>query len=149
MDLPEPILVRETLHSLLGEERYRKFVACVNGRCDSMQRLFYWQEQMWAKVEEEMGIQVGDYQDIASFFRVCHVHGVDLQRDVVRIIYGTFQQVPQGYIAFEAANFPMANEEVRGPCWEEPAKHREVLFCSACREAKNEWREMRKRFGAG
>ena len=149
MDLPDPILVRETLHSLFGEERYRKFVACVNQHCASKQRLFYWQEQIWAKVEEELGIQVGDHQDIASFFRVCHVHGVELQRDRVRIIYGTFRPVPQGYLDFEAANFPMANDETRGPCWVEPETDREVLFCTACREAKSEWRERRQRFGAG
>lgn len=149
MDLPEPVLVRETLHSLFGEERYRKFVSRVNQCCDDKQRLFYWQEQMWAKVEEKLGLQVGDYQDIASFFRVCHVHGVALQRDMVRIIYGSFQPVPQGYLDHEAANFPMANDEARGPCWEETAKHREVLFCTACRESKIAWRERREGFGAG
>jgi len=144
MNLPEPNLVRETLWSLYGEERYCKFVDYINSRCDDRGRLLYWQEQLWAGVEEKLGIHIGDYRDIAALFRVCHVHGVELQRETLPIIYGYFKPLPQGYIKFEAAHFPLANDEARGPDWEEAAKEREVLFCTACRQAKEEWRARRR-----
>lgn len=75
----------------------------------------------------------------------CSVHDVLLQRDSVRILYGSPQEPRKGYFRdrFKAAqqSFPYSNQSVEGGCAVSPEfpTHKPVIFCPQCRAAENEW----------
>jgi hypothetical protein len=133
-----PSIVREKLLSLVGEKEYRKFVAALNGRCNTKGRMFFWQETMWDSVQKQLGVHIEDFRTIQSFFQHCHVHGNDLEHDVVPIQYGTWKFSGK-FVEAQETLFPHANDVVYGPCCEEPPRAREVFFCRECRTAKKRW----------
>jgi hypothetical protein len=138
MQTIDPEVVREVMRSAFGDVRYKNFVAELNGRCQSKNRLFYWQETMWNQVQTTLGIHVTEFETISSLFRHCHVHGPELEKELVPVLYGT-RQFTGSYIEALEAFFPYANNVALGPCWHEPPTEREVFFCERCREEKAKW----------
>jgi hypothetical protein len=141
MNIPEPSAARQALLDVAGPEQYEKFLAELNGRCQSKQRLLYWQEVLWNRAQEQLGTQISDFQVIAALFRHCHVHGQDLEPQVVPVVYGT-RQLTGSYIEAMESSFPYANEVFLGPCWREAPTSREVFYCQACREATARWEAL-------
>ena len=70
----------------------------------------------------------------------CELHGVKLERDKVRIIYGLPMFNPE-YDEAERTLFPRAQTTWGGGCviTEESPEFAEVLYCPACRAAKQQW----------
>jgi len=141
MNIPEPSVARQALLGVAGREEYQRFVAELNGKCQFKGRLLYWQEVLWDRAQEQLGSHITDFQAISELFRHCHVHGQDLERQVVPVVYGT-RQYTGSYIEAKESSFPYANEVFLGPCWHEPPTSREVFYCSACREAKARWVQL-------
>lgn len=142
MSFPEPSIARQALLDVAGPAGYKRFLAELNGRCQSKKRLFYWQESLWDQVQARLGRQIADFETIAGLFRQCHVHTSELERQVVPVVYGTFQLTGSHIEAMEAS-FPYANEVFLGPCWHEPPTHREIFYCPDCRTAKQRWEALK------
>lgn len=141
MYILEPQLARQTMLAAFGQDRYKKFVAALNGRCQSKGRMFFWQDEMWEEVQKQLKVRISDFKVISELFRHCHVHGDDLEQELVRVVYGT-RKLTGAYIEAMESIFPYANEVYFGPCWKEPPNHREVFFCNGCREGKKRWQEL-------
>lgn len=137
----EAQLARETMLTSFGQDRYKKFVAAMNGRCQYKGRMFFWQEEMWNVVQKQLNVRISDFNIISGLFRHCHVHGDDLQQERVKVVYGT-RKMTGAYIEALESVFPYANEVYFGPCWQEPPSHQEVFFCEACREEKKRWQAL-------
>ena len=138
MQIPSAESARHALLEVAGPEQYRRFLLALNGRCQGQGRLYFWQEVLWQKVEQQLGLQAADFTYISAVFRYCHVHNQELQPQMVPIVYGTYQG-SGGYIEAKEQSFPYANEKFHGPCWQERPTKREVFFCQGCRESKSKW----------
>ncbi|WP_426341351.1 hypothetical protein ACN9MZ_06180 [Pseudoduganella sp. S-14] len=134
-------LARDTMLATFGPDRYMKFVVALNGRCQQKRRMFFWQDEMWNQVQEQLGVRINDFSTITGLFRFCHVHNEELRQELVPIGYGT-RQATGNYIEAMESKFPYANEVYFGPSWHEKPKHCEVYFCDACRAAKNLWQDQ-------
>ncbi len=141
MDELDAPLARYTMLVTFGPDRYKKFVADLNGRCQSNGRMFFWQEEMWKQVQAQLGVRITDFKTVTGLFRVCHVHNEDLQQELVPVVHGT-RQSTGSYIEAMEAMFPSSNEVLLGPCWQELPSHRQVFFCKACRVANKRWQEL-------
>lgn len=137
----EPGLARQALLDVAGPEQYKRFLAELNGRCQSKQRLFYWQETLWGHAQERLGVRIADFRTISALFRYCHVHGHELEPQMVPVVYGTWH-FTGSYIEAMETSFPYANEVFLGPCWHESPTSREVFYCPDCREAKARWKAL-------
>ena len=133
--------IRAALLTVAGRDKYRQFLVALNGPCQAKGRLYFWQELLWGKAQERLGIRVSNFKEVSALFRICHVHDVELQQDRVPVVYGTYQ-VTGSYIEAMEASFPYANDVFHGPCREEREKARQVLFCSLCRTEKKRWESL-------
>lgn len=69
----------------------------------------------------------------------CPVHGVALQSDRVRVIYGLLRAEP-AYAEASKARFPLARTFVPGGCVVDPRHtHETVDYCPECRKALQAW----------
>src|SRR5438270_12026926 len=75
-------VLRQTLSEFLGEDRYRKFIQQVFRRG----RLPYWQEQEWARFTAAHPEMAVDLASLKAALRVCHLHGDELQPDLVDVL---------------------------------------------------------------
>jgi len=132
---PSVEVIRTTLLSRFGKERYDKFVLTINSDGQYKKRLYFWQEEMWSAVQAELGLSIEDFEVIRAHFRLCHVHGDELRSDSVRIEYGTHTPAPREQVELAQRLFPYANTMAYGPCWVEKESRREVWFCPQCRAA--------------
>ena len=79
-------------------------------------------------------------QDFKAGKDRCEVHGVALERDKVKIVYGLIE-FKAGYIEAKRRLFPNSNTVYFGGCviTDDSPKYAEVLYCRRCREAETEW----------
>jgi hypothetical protein len=118
-----------------GNERATKFHMALHHDSLAKKRLYYWQERMLAEFCSKSEMAVPSFDETVITFSRCHLHGVALQEDEVPIQYGTRRPPSPEAVSHANSTYPFARLSVHGPCWVEPATHRRVLFCSACRSA--------------
>jgi hypothetical protein len=143
----EVAAVRQAFRSFVGDEPFRRFVRALNiGRQD---RLLYWQERLWqrfASAHPAMDLPAGS---IRWFFRFCEVHGCELERDVIPIVYGLFRFPPE-YIEAGDRQFPYARTVACiDDCFRDERTEMEVDYCPACRRAEASWGGRGRRRGRG
>ena len=70
---------------------------------------------------------------------ICAVHGIELQTDTVKIIYGLMQPMP----GYQREHYPHANTWSHGGCiiTDDSPKKAQVSYCPECRRAEAEWME--------
>lgn len=128
-------MLRQALSSFLGEGRYREFVRKSYRRG----RLLYWQEREWARFTAAHPEMAVDFASLQAALRVCHLHGDELQPDVVEVLDACVD-LSTSYVEVRNRLFPHAAlgpvstegrplEAVRGDVW----------FCPTCRKAAEDW----------
>lgn len=127
--------IRHAMRDAHGAETYRRFVVELLGSCQTRGRLRWWQEQLLAPVQAALGLEKVGFSEVTMMFRHCPVRWQDLQEDSVPIVYGTRKPASQEDLEVAGQQFPFAHERAYGPCWVEKATHRQVFFCTACRDA--------------
>jgi hypothetical protein len=128
----ETTRIRQTLLELAGPERYARFVIELNRRVDQGQRLLFWQEALWAQVEERLGLSPHDVDAIAAHLRNCPAHAVALQRESVAVVTG----LVRGPEEDAERLFPLANLAVVHGCADKPEAPVHVHYCPQCRDAR-------------
>jgi len=76
----------------------------------------------------------------------CVVHGIELNRDVVPIVYGLVR-LNSNEIRAREDLFPNARSSVSGGCIVEDESEMRVNYCSECRKAEAEWKHEHKNSG--
>jgi hypothetical protein len=137
--------IRAAFECELGSDRYREFLTKLHGTCEAKQRLLYWQNEAWEAFARRHNLSVSGFAEVSKLLRCCPLHQVELQRDVVPIVYGTQAPPSDPSIAKERLYFPYANEVAYGSCREEDQKEREIFFCSECRRGKSAASSRRRR----
>lgn len=129
--------IRDHFHAYAGDDAYPKFVAEINLFNRRAGRLRYWQEKIWQPFSDAKGLSL-TLPQILDCFAVCHVHGCELEKDDVPIVYGTFGIDPAESEAQQRL-FPMAYPIAFGGCCLQHIKTETVLFCRECRHAQERW----------
>lgn len=138
-------MLRQALSTFLGEARYREFVRKGFRRG----RLLYWQEQEWARFTAAHPEMAVDLASLETALRVCHLHGDELQPDLVDVIDACIDLSPS-YVEVRNRLFPHA---ALGPVSTEgrplEAVHGDVWFCPTCRKAAEDWQARREKSPSG
>lgn len=134
--------IRQTFEDFCGTSRFVKFVDEVQAFVCETGRLRFWQEQLWAKFYASCSGDLpstGDIPDLIELFRICPLHRVELQLDLLRPV----PHMPPSYAAayMYACNtlFPYAREECYVGRHDRGSTFIEVFYCPRCRRAKAEW----------
>ena len=130
------IEIRNKFKEFIGEQDYTKFYEAFHYSCRSKNRLLYWMEKKWNGFSSSITCDLSSFELISSIFMYCNVHGCELKKDRVKIIYGTFKTPTEKEREKIKSTYPFSNELAYGPCWVEEAKEREVDYCESCRKAK-------------
>jgi len=133
-------VLRESLATFLGDDRFRKFVHQGLRRG----RLRYWQEQEWARfIAANPQFDVA-LDELATALRICELHRDELLPDTVEVIHGN-RDYAGWYIEARNRLFPNAATEpysTEGGSFE--ADRFGVWYCPSCRRAQAEWERSRR-----
>ena len=136
MTTPE---VRAAFAAFCGVDQYRRFVRVLNPTPRGPDRLMYWQEALWEGFAfGHQDLKRPTFADLRDMFRVCDVHGTELLRDAVPIVYGGAEPSADFSRAADL-EFPFAQTELRVRCALPGPNATEVDYCTDCRIAKAAW----------
>src|SRR5215475_3770994 len=99
--------VKTAFRKFAGEERFRKFVRAVSQRCPGKGRLFFWHEQLWREFVASAPGAPTSQDEILKAFRICDVHGCDLEPPPDSDSPPEIRDTPEYAQALEAL-FPLA-----------------------------------------
>lgn len=133
----DPVALRRAFAAFLGREQFRKFVeqGWFRGR------LRFWQEQAWGRFvaeHPEFAIELGEMEAV---FRICHLHGVELQSGYADVFHGC-RNLTQSYIEVRSRLFPRAAlDPVSTEAQSFEGGRVGVWFCPSCRRAAEAWHD--------
>src|SRR5215218_4888141 len=99
--------VRSSFRKFSGEARFRQFVRAVSQSCPKKGRIFYWQEKLWDEFISTNASAFTSEDDILEAFRICDVHGCELETPPSEDSSAEIRDTPEYNEAFRTL-FPLA-----------------------------------------
>jgi hypothetical protein len=132
--------LRELFAKFIGADRYRRFIWQINRR----DRLRAWQEDIWGRfMAANPELAVLSHDEIRAAFRVCEIHGDELQTYSTRVFRGNVDYAPD-YDQAWSSLFPYSKRDFwssEGTPYE--GNTIELLYCPTCCLTQNKWEEGR------
>ena len=130
-------ILRSKFSEYLNDDtRYRKFVRHINK--GYQKRLLFWQEKELETFSNENSIAVPNYEELEEAFRICEIHGAELQKGKVKVFNGNIDCTRE----YEEACIELFPNSWLGPIngpKEKYGKNLEIWYCPLCRSAEQKW----------
>lgn len=143
--MPTAIEVRSRFRRFAGDARFARFIAAVHGFAGYRGRLRHWQEQLWTDFISANPDCSMTHDELCAVFRICELHGCDLQSKRVPVVEGCVDFAPE-YIHDRIERFPHASPDVvstegrpKQSNWES------IWYCATCDGVRENtrWRTLK------
>lgn len=145
-------VLRQSFLAYVGQQRFRKFVRVLNKSPVALDRLRYWQEQLWIAFIHVDSRWPSDFKLVREAFRICEVHDCGLIKCRVYASKGRSQWTQTDSPNGEGPNWPMESNpkefaDFPYPGWgEDPSAFADdettlwvVWYCPQCRSLRAAW----------
>lgn len=134
--------VRTRFKAFAGDVQFHNFVVQVHRFAGRRGRLRFWQDKLWNAFlveNQDCGI---DHDELCTTFRVCELHGCELQSTSVPVVDGCVVY-SRDYTIDSASRFPHATREfVSTEGAPKYSNRADIFYCNKCDETReaSRWR---------